>query len=67
MATRTTGLTEVYAEYCGAKGDPQDRLRFYRLVPKEGSPGLWRGPYRDQTDAENAAADEARSRNLEIV
>ncbi len=58
----------MYAELCGAKSDPQDRLRFYQIYPPNGAPHKtgWVGPFRDKTDAENAAADVAKVGGFEL-
>lgn len=59
----------AYASMCGAKGDVQKRKRFYQIHftpdPLQIT-SAWNGPYRDATDAENAAEDEARRRGLEL-
>jgi hypothetical protein len=57
---------KAYAALCGSKGDPQDRQRWYQIFFGQPNPKGWRGPYRDKTDAENAAEDEARDRKLDL-
>jgi len=58
-----------YAELVKAKGNDSYRPCWYRLAPTRSlldvSP--LRGPYRDGTDAENAADDEARAENAELT
>lgn len=57
----------AYAAICGAKGK-DSQVRFYQIFFDKPSQSAqdWRGPYRDKTDAENAAHDEAKSRGLEL-
>lgn len=42
---------------------------FYQIYFTEKSLHIsdWRGPYRDKTDAENAAEDEAKVNGLELI
>lgn len=61
----------AYATLCGAKGDPTGVQKFYQIFfdIDKGPLSLtqaWHGPYRDKTDAENAAHDEADRRGLEL-
>jgi hypothetical protein len=59
---------KAYAVLCGSKGDPSSQQKWYQIFfdqPSQGSLG-WRGPYRDKTDAENAAHEEAKRRGLEL-
>jgi hypothetical protein len=56
----------AYAELIGAKAEGS-RACWYRIFfDRPGDADRLRGPFRDRTDAENAAHDEARSRNLEL-
>jgi hypothetical protein len=57
----------VYAELCGAKGDPTGLQKFYQIYYTEPLPGQWKGPYRDATDAENAAEDEAKAKGVTLI
>lgn len=58
---------KAYAELVASK-NPASRTTWYRIFyerPSEATAKL-RGSYRDPTDAENAAHDEARRRGLEL-
>jgi len=58
---------KAYAELIGSK-DPTSRTAWYRIYfdnPKEVGADVV-GPFRDKTDAENAAYDEAKRRQLEL-
>lgn len=58
----------AYAEMCGAKGDPTGRQKFYQVYFGDGPlPNCWKGPYRDATDAENAAEDQAKAAGIELI
>lgn len=62
--------TKAYAELTGPKtgGIERDQMRpcWYRIaLTLAGLDSVqWSGPYRDKTDAENAAHEEAKRRNL---
>lgn len=60
---------KAYATMCGVKGDPTGQQKFYQIYFTHPSKmwQAWKGPYRDSTDAENAAEDEAQQRGLELA
>lgn len=63
-------MNEAYAELCGAKGDPTGIQKFYQIYYGDRPSTLanaWHGPYRDKTDAENAAHDEAKRMGVTLI
>jgi hypothetical protein len=57
----------AYAELVGAKAQGSTACWYRIFFDRPGdTDGSLHGPFRDRTDAENAAHDEARSRNLEL-
>lgn len=60
----------IYGAFAAAKGDPTGRQKFYQLYQGDApnrSASAWRGPYRDETDAEAAAEAEAKRLGMVIV
>jgi hypothetical protein len=62
--------TKAYAKIVGSKGSDTGPMWYAICSHPEDFDSLsrfkWTGPYRDKTDAENAAYDEAKRDNLEL-
>ncbi len=58
----------MYAELRRYGNDKSGQLRAYQIYAPDGAPRRtgWVGPYRDKTDAENAAEDVARAGGFEL-
>lgn len=61
-------MVKAYATLARVKGDPTGIQRLYQIYFHKPSPfrADWTGPFRDKTDAENAAEDQARRDGLEL-
>lgn len=61
--------TKAYAFLCGSKGDPTGTQKWFRIALDPNRKPLsseWQGPFRDSTDAENAAEDIAKVDGLDL-